>query len=320
MSEKSYVAVIGGMNMDIFGIPDEKVIPRDSNIGQIGMAVGGVGQNIAQNLARLEVPTYLITVYGDDMNGIVMEHSCAQHGIRLDYAEKLTGQRSSGYLYVTDETGDMLLGINDMKICENITPAFLAKRLDFINHASVCMIDANLPEESIKWLGEHVTAPIFVDPVSIVKGKRVIPILDKIDTLKPNRIEAEMMTGIKIMECETAQIAAAKLLEYGVKNVFISLGKDGIMAMSSSQSAHVPTMTTKIVSANGAGDCSTATIVWCRYRGITDLNEVCQYTQAAASIALESEKSVPDITPAKVATKLTQKQLNVQQRLKAVRS
>ena len=102
MSEKPYVAVIGGMNMDIFGIPDEKVIPRDSNIGQIGMAVGGVGQNIAQNLARLEVPTYLITVYGDDMNGIVMEHSCAQHGIQLDYAEKLTGQRSSGYLYDAD--------------------------------------------------------------------------------------------------------------------------------------------------------------------------------------------------------------------------
>lgn len=41
MSEEPYVAVIGGMNMDIFGIPDEKVIPCDSNIGQIGMAVGG---------------------------------------------------------------------------------------------------------------------------------------------------------------------------------------------------------------------------------------------------------------------------------------
>ena len=165
-----------------------------------------------------------------------------------------------------------------------------------------------------------MTAPIFVDPVSIVKGKRVIPILDKIDTLKPNRIEAEMMTGIKITDCETAQIAAAKLLEYGVKNVFISLGKDGIMAMSNDQSAHVPTMTTKIVSANGAGDCSTATIVWCRYRGIKNLDRVCEYTQAAASIALESEKSVPDITPAKVEAKLAGKRLNEQLRSKAVRS
>ena len=129
-----------------------------------------------------------------------------------------------------------------------------------------------------------------------------------------------MMTGIKITDCETAQIAAAKLLEYGVKNVFISLGKDGIMAMSNDQSAHVPTMTTKIVSANGAGDCSTATIVWCRYRGIKNLDRVCEYTQAAASIALESEKSVPDITPAKVEAKLAGKRLNEQLRSKAVRS
>lgn len=301
-----YVVVIGGMNMDIFGKPNKKIIPRDSNIGEIGTAVGGVGQNIAQNLAHLEVPTYLITVYGDDMNGTVMVQSCAKNHIHLEYAQRLKGQRSSGYLYVTDETGDMLVGINDMDITENITPEFLAKRLDFINGAEVVMVDANLPEESIKWLGDHVTAPLFADPVSVNKGNRIKPVLDKIDTLKPNKMEAELLTGIHIENRDDIEKAAQKLIDLGVKNVFISLGADGILAANKDGMVSEPTMTTHIVNANGAGDCSTATITWARYRGITDLREICRLTQCAASIALESNKSVPDITPAMVEEKLAQ--------------
>lgn len=306
MDKKPYVVVVGGMNMDIFGMPNKKIIPRDSNIGEIGTAVGGVGQNIAQNLAHLEVPTYLITVYGDDMNGTVMEQSCAKNHIHLDYAEKLKGQRSSGYLYVTDETGDMLVGINDMKITENITPEFLAKRLDFMNNAEIVMVDANLPAESIKWLGDHVTVPLFADPVSVNKGDRIKPILNKLDTFKPNKMEAELLSGVKIENNDDVQKAAEKLIDMGVKTVFISLGADGILAANKDGVVKVPTMTTKIVNANGAGDCSTATITWCRYQGITDLKTICEKTQAAASIALESDKSVPDLNPQMIADKLAQ--------------
>lgn len=304
METRPYVVVVGGMNMDIFGMPNQKIIPRDSNIGQIGLAVGGVGQNIAQNLAHLEVPTYLITVYGDDMNGAVMKQECDKNNINLAYAEEKKGQRSSGYMYITDETGDMLVGINDMKICEKITPEFLEKRLEFMNNAELVMVDANLSAEAIKWLGDNLTVPIFADPVSVSKAIRIQPILSKIDTLKPNKLEAELLTGIKINKNADVELAAKKLIEMGIRNVFISLGADGILAANKDDIVHVGTFTTDIVNANGAGDCSTATITWCRYRGITDLKEICLNTQAAASIALESEKSVPDITPEQVEAKL----------------
>ncbi|MCH5357229.1 carbohydrate kinase family protein [Limosilactobacillus reuteri] len=309
--KKPYVVVVGGMNMDIFGMPNKKIIPRDSNIGQIGLAVGGVGQNIAQNLAHLHVPTYLITVYGDDMNGAVMKQECDKNNINLDYAMEEKGQRSSGYMYITDETGDMLVGINDMKICENITPEFLNSRLNFMNNAELVMIDANLSTEAIKWLGNNLQVPIFVDPVSVSKAERIKPILSKIDTLKPNKLEAELLTGIKIKDDSDVELAARKLIQLGVKNVFISLGSNGILAANEEGMVHVGTLTTNIVNANGAGDCSTATIAWCRYQGINDLKEICLNTQAAASIALESEKSVPDITPQQVEEKLeTAKALN----------
>ena len=173
-----------------------------------------------------------------------------------------------------------------------------------MNGAELVMVDANLPAETIEWLGNHLTVPIFVDPVSLAKAPKIKAILPMIDTLKPNRLEAELLTGISIKDNVDVEVAAEKLINMGVKNVFISLGVDGIMAMNHEMTVHEPTMTTTIVNANGAGDCSTATIAWCRYQGITDLQEICRYTQAAASIALESEKSVPDISPAQVMAKL----------------
>ena len=90
-----YVVVIGGMNMDICGRSTSTVVDRDSNPGVVSMSAGGVGQNIAQNMAHLGMPTYLITVYGDDENGKTLERSCAANNINLDYAAQLEGRRSS---------------------------------------------------------------------------------------------------------------------------------------------------------------------------------------------------------------------------------
>ena len=80
-----------------------------------------------------------------------------KHNIHLDYAEQLAGRRSSTYMFITDETGDLLVAVNDMDICKEINPEFLEKRLDFINGAAICLLDANLEEETMAWIGEHVT-------------------------------------------------------------------------------------------------------------------------------------------------------------------
>jgi len=300
-----YVVVIGGMNMDIFGMPSRKVIPRDSNIGKVEMSVGGVGQNIAQNLAHLGTPTYLLTVYGDDYNGQLLKQACEKNQIMLDQAEQIVGSRSSTYMYITDETGDMLLGVNDMGICDKITPEFLEQRLDFINHASICLIDANISQEAIDWLGEHVTAPLFGDTVSVSKAPHFQNVLGSIDTLKPNALEASLLSGIKIKDIDTAAQAAQVLLDKGVKHVYISLGADGILCADHYEIIHVPIFKTNIVNANGAGDCGMAAITWSRFTDPNrSLRQTGQIAQAASSIALESTKSVPNITPEQINTKM----------------
>lgn len=295
MSEETkYVAVIGGLNMDIAGISGEGYREKDSNIGRIILSPGGVGRNIAHNLVELEVPTYLVTAYGDDDFGFLLERSCKKLGIRLDYADKELGERSSTYLYVTDDEGDMITGVNDMKIVDHITPAFLEDKLAFLNQATIVVLDANLPQETIEWATEHITVPIFAEPVSTAKAGRFTGVLNKIDTIKPNEHEAELFTGIKVVDVESAKRAAQKMIDLGVKHVYISIGARGMVAADKDKVIHVPVLSTKVVSANGAGDCAMATIVWNRYRNqhASSTKEVAQLAQAAANITLQSEHSV----------------------------
>lgn len=305
-----YVVVIGGMNMDICGRPNTAIVDRDSNPGKVSLSVGGVGQNMAQSLACLDVPTYLVTVYGNDANGRVMERTCREKGIHLEYSQRLDDYRSSTYMFITDETGDMLVAVNDMDICKQITPSFLKTRLDFVNGAAICLLDANLAPETMEWIGRNVTAPLFGDTVSTIKADHFLPILNKMSVLKPNAIEAGKLSGIDIHDKASAEEGAAWLLDKGVKTVYISLGAEGILCASrtsgTEEMVHVPPYPTAIVTANGAGDTGMAAIAWSYFdepnRPIRDVGRI---AQAASSIALECTKAVPDIDVQKIRDKMS---------------
>lgn len=311
-----YVVVIGGMNMDICGRPEAAIVDRDSNPGKVTFSVGGVAQNMAQNLSRLGVPTYLITVYGDDANGQIMEHACWSNGIHLDFAECLTGFRSSTYMFMTDESGDMLIAVNDMDICKQITPKFLQSRLDFINKASICLLDANLASETMQWIGENVTAPLFGDTVSTIKANNFLPVLNRMSVLKPNALEAGTLTGTTVHDADTARIAARQLMDMGVKSVYLSLGVEGILCASRSsgeeEMVQVAPYPTTIATANGAGDTGMAAITWSYFdnpdRPLVDVGRI---AQAASSIALECTRAVPDITVEAIRTKMDAGRLSV---------
>ena len=257
------VAVIGGVNMDIGGSPFAKLVMRDSNPGIITARPGGVGRNIAHDLRLLGVRVSLVAAVGGDVYGQGILDSCRELGIDMSLARILPERRSSTYLYVTDETGDMQIGIADMEITECITPEYLATRMEEINAFDAVVLDANLPAESVEYAARHCTVPIIADPVSTAKATRLVPVLDKLWAIKPNIYEAEKLTG----EHEPRRAAAA-LLDRGVKRVFISLGEEGMLASERGRTVHIPRELVTVVNTTGAGDAATSAIVWAALAGM----------------------------------------------------
>ena len=290
-----YVVVAGGVNVDIGGQPVKgtPLVPHDSNPGAVETSLGGVGRNIAHNMALLGMD---VPAFGDDISAQKIAANCGELGIDISQSLVVPDGRTSTYLFINDEDGDMALAVSDMEIYSHITPQVLAQRQRFFNNSQVIVLDTNLPAESIAWLAENCTsAPIFADPVSTAKAEKLRPVLGKIHTLKPNRLEAELLSGVSITGEASLREAAEVLLSTGLRRVFISLGAGGVYAAGQDGSVcRLPAAPVKAVNTTGCGDAFMAAITWAYLQG-TDLEETVRAGLAAAAIAMGS---VGTINPA----------------------
>ena len=302
----AYAVVVGGVNMDIGGISFSKLVSEDSNPGKVMMSPGGVGRNIAHNLSLLGADVRLLTAFGEDLHGKQIAASCAELGIDLSHALRIPGASTSTYLYIANSDGDMALAVSDMEVCEKITPAYLTKNLSLLNNAQVVVVDTNLPEASLVYLADNCTVPLFCDPVSTKKAEKLRTILHRIHTLKPNRLEAELLSGIPIHTDEDLNRAADVLMEKGVCRVFISLGAEGVLAVTKDERVRLPNLPGHMVSTTGCGDAFMAALVWAYLEG-TDLTHTALAGLAAGSIAMESERTInPAMSADELKARMTQ--------------
>ena len=300
----SYAAVVGGVNIDIGGRSFGPVVSGDSNPGAITTSLGGVGRNIAHNLALLGADVRLFSACGDDLYGQQILTSCAELGIDASHMLRLSGLPTSTYLYIADSEGEMALALSDMEICKRITPDYLAGKLSLLQNARAVVADTNIPAESLVYLAEHCTQPLFCDCVSTAKAEKLRPILHRIHTLKPNRLEAELLSGISIHCRADAEAAARTLLDAGVERVFLTMGAQGLCAATRDTVLWFENLPGNMVNTTGCGDALTAALVWAWMENL-DLEQTALAGLAAASIAMESGETInPAMNAAAVRSRM----------------
>ncbi|NLD52380.1 MAG: carbohydrate kinase [Clostridiales bacterium] len=247
---KDAFLVIGGLNMDILGTPSHSFVQRDSNIGRVRLTPGGVGRNIASHLARLGAPVELMAVLGNDVYAGLLEQSCTKADIGLRYAVR-SNLPTCMYLAIHDTQGDMLAAINDMEAMKALSPESIMEKLRGQNFRA-CVLDANLSQQSLE-AAARMECPLIADPVSCDKAERLVPIFPRLTAIKPNLMEARLLSGR-----EGIEEAAAALLDKGVRQVYISLGSGGCYYASQQERGYLPAVSLPPVPATGAGDAMVA--------------------------------------------------------------
>ena len=297
--QQGYIAVVGAVNVDIWGRSLAPLIARDSNPGTISYSLGGVGRNIAHNLRLLGENVQLLTALGSDDWADRIEKSCKSLGIGLDRALRVEGARSSSYLCVTGPDGDLAVGLSDTDVAKYITPAVIEDNLDLLNAAALVVFDGNLTQETMDCLTGRCASPLFADPVSITKGRKLLPFLSRIHSLKPNALEARDLTG------ESDPVDAARsLVALGVKRAFVSDGANGMAVADRTCALRVPGVHADVVNASGGGDAAMAGV--CRSftagRGLVDS---ARYALAAGAISTECAETInPALSDAAVLRRL----------------
>ena len=293
LREEKYIVVVGGVNMDIGAVSADRLVARDSNPGRVTTSLGGVGRNIAHNLCLLGEQTAMVTMLGQDAFAQSVQENAADIGLDLHHSATIPGGRTGTYLFIDDCDGDMALAVNDMSIYDHMTPEFLRQRLDFINHAGLVVVETNLPESSLHWLCEHCTAPMLADPVSTIKAPKLKPVLGRLTALKPNRMEAELLSGVPIRCDADAALAAQKLLETGLRQVYISLGADGLYAADrEGHTARVACPKVQVANATGGGDAMAAALAAGIARG-WPLEECARLAAGAGALACTAQTTIP---------------------------
>lgn len=290
--EDAYVCVIGGSNVDIQGFPTAELIYRDSNVGKVKVSMGGVGRNIAENLVRMGVHTKLISAIGDDLYGDKILEEAKSVGLDMVDTLVVQGGETSTYLSILDDSKDMILAISHMDIMEHLTIEFIKRKHHIIENAALCILDTNLPLETIEYiLTTFKDKQFFLDTVSSTKAQKVASLIGYFNTIKPNRIEAEMLTGVPIKSETDATIAADRFHEKGVVNVFISMGEKGIYASGPEGGQFIKAPKIEIVNATGAGDAFIAALAKASLMELTQL-ETAKMAIAASGIALSHENTI----------------------------
>ena len=287
----SYAAVVGGVNMDILGQSYRPLVPQDSNPGTVRLSPGGVGRNIAHNLALLGGNVRFFTAFGEDLYGRQLSLSCTELGIDIGTALWVPDEATSTYLYIASPEGEMALAVSHMEICQRITPQYLERNRQLLSKAQLVIADTNLPVESLEYLAHNCRAPLFCDPVSTTKAEKLRSILPWIHTLKPNRLEAELLSGVRIQTDGDLHRAADKLLELGVRRIFLSLGARGVLAATPRERLLLPSLPGNLVNTTGCGDAFMAALAWAHMEGM-DLRASALAGLAAATIAMEGTDTI----------------------------
>lgn len=260
--KKPVILAIGGANIDITGISNDKIRLQDSNPGRLQLCMGGVIRNIAENLCSLNIPVKLISAFGRDVYGQKLVQHCQK--IDLDTSLVLISEQfpTSTYLSIIDENGDMIVAINNMDILDQLTIEYFQSLKDELELADILVIDTNLNPDVIEYLLKNVAAKVFLDTVSAKKAVKITPYLSNLHTLKTNKIEAEILTGIPINSVVSAQKALDYFLEQGLSNVYITMGKAGVVFGGKNQKGHYIVENVKTINETGAGDAFMAGVVY----------------------------------------------------------
>lgn len=300
-----HIFVAGGANIDILGRAAAPLIPRDSNPGVIGLSCGGVGRNIAENLTRLGAQVSFLFAAGDDSFSRMLVHSCRQLGMDTSHSYIRPGGRPCMYLAIMGQDGDMALALSDMECVENIPLSHLKAAAGEISQCDVLVLDCNLSRSALELLiSAHQDRPIIVDAVSGAKVVRLKGLLKGVHSLKVNRLEAQMLCGVEYSGPEDLHRIRDRLLAAGLKNLYVSMGAEGVYYADEHGWGQFPAARCEVVDATGAGDAFSAGIAFCAAHGLSP-EKTAPFASAMSALTLGWNEAVsPQLTLEEVITKI----------------
>jgi ribokinase len=287
--------VVGSSNIDmVIYLPRIPAIGETILGGESQMIYGGKGANQAVAAKRSGADVGFITKLGSD-------------AFANDYASYLEKEGFSKKFLLNDK--HMPTGIAQILVSEKgensiaVAPGSnmtlmsddLSPFMPELAQASYLLMQLEIPLSTVEFLAEYGAnngVKVILNPAPAQKLSDQL--LKNIWLITPNETEAELLTGIKISDDESAKTAARILYEKGVENVIITLGEKGCLLYNAAGLSTFPAFKVKAVDSTAAGDVFNGALASAFTRG-KDIEEAIIYGSMAAAISVTKKGAQPSI-------------------------
>ena len=252
---KSKIYVIGSSNTDMVVKSNFLPKPGETVIGDTFlMNPGGKGANQAVSACKLGADVTFITKVGNDMFGKKALNNFKKIGIKTDYI-RIDKNNSSGVaIIMLDKSGE-----NSISVAPGANNSLTIKDVNFIEEKlkadDYVLIQLEIPKTVVEYLIEicnKLKVKLILNPAPFQKISDYH--LSQVNTITPNEIETEYLSGIKVKDKETAKKASEILINKGIKNIIITMGEKGAFYKSSSFEGLIPTKKVSVIDSTAAGD------------------------------------------------------------------
>jgi pseudouridine kinase len=293
---RPHILAIGGAHIDRRGQVSGTYVPAASNPGTMREDVGGGVFNALRTAVRRGAGASLVSLRGGDAAGETVARAIAEAGID-DLSAVFLDRATPSYTAILDSDGELVVGFADMGLYDLAFPKQLrrAKLREAAATADALFVDANLPEAALERATTLTTGrPVFAIAISPAKAVRLSGVSTRLTQLFTNRSEAAALTGLEKTAEAPALVAA--LRDAGFRGGVISAGHGPVVAYDAEDAfAVTPPAPRRVADVTGAGDALAGATVAALLAG-RPLREAVREGLAAALLAIESERAVPDFT------------------------
>ncbi|MDN5213200.1 ribokinase [Fulvivirgaceae bacterium BMA12] len=249
------ITVIGSSNTDMVLKSSHLPAPGETVLGgNFAMKAGGKGANQAVAAAKLRGDVTFIAKVGNDIFGEQAIANFKDQGIDTRFITKDETVASGVALIMVDAQGEnsisVALGANDRLSKDDLNPA-----IELLKESSYVLMQLESPMalvEHVAMLSQELGFRLVLNPAPAQQLSNNV--LQSLYMLTPNSVEAELLSGIKVIDEATARKAATKLRETGVEIVIITMGSKGAYVLSVALDELIPCPKVQAVDTTAAGD------------------------------------------------------------------
>jgi len=289
------ILVIGSSNTDMVIRVRELPLPGQTVLGDdFQTFAGGKGANQAVAAQRADGNVRFLTAVGNDTFGKAASDIYESEGIDTSLIQVLDDTPSGVAMIFVSDAGENCIsvapGANGA-----LTPEIVRRHESAIAEASLLLLQLESPVETVveavNIASQHGTRCVLNPaPAAEIPDET----LAQLYCITPNTSEAEMLTGVAVVDERSAADAARLLLQRGVENVLVTMGEDGALLCNSDGVHHESAKSVAVVDSTAAGDTFNGVLVTALAED-RPLKEAIRMAVKAASLSVQTAGAITSI-------------------------